>query len=96
MPIWRSWTPPKLTVTTATYEWAAPYAYDVHERQGDRWTDRGLAGSNLPTVFATNYQISRNLDMAFTITANHLNQRFLAECPAKTGRLKASQSMELR
>ena len=93
MPIWRNWNPPTLTVTTATYEWMAPYAYNVHELQGNRWTDRALSGSNLPAVFSTNYQISRNLDMAFLTTTNYLYQNFLAEVPVKTGRLRASQIM---
>ncbi|OKH14854.1 hypothetical protein NIES592_08225 [Fischerella major NIES-592] len=95
MPIWRSWTPPKLTITTATYRWTAPYAYDVHERQGNRWTDRALSGSNLPAVFTANYQNTHNLNLAFTATANYLNQIFLQEVPVSSGRLKASQSMML-
>ena len=93
MPIWRSWNPPKLTASTATYEWTAPYAYDVHERQQNRWTDRALSGSNLPAVFSTNYQTSKNLDMGFLITTNYLYQRLLAEVPVKSGRLRASQIM---
>jgi hypothetical protein len=93
MPIWRSWTPPQLTINTATYRWTAPYAYDVHERQGNRWTDRALSGSNLPTVFAVNFQTTKNLDFAFKTTANYLNLRFLQEVPVSSGRLKASQSM---
>lgn len=93
MPIWKSWTPPHLTITTATYQWTAPYAYDVHERQGNRWTDRGLSGSNLPATFAANYHTTHNLDLAFTTTAQFLNQRFLQEVPVRGGRLKASQSM---
>lgn len=95
MPVWRSWTPPQLTIATATYRWTAPYAYDVHERQGNRWTDRALSGSNLPDVFRTNYQISGNLDAAFTTTANYLNTRFLQEVPVRSGQLKASQSLVL-
>ena len=93
MPIWRSWTPPQLTVTIADYQWSAPYAYDLHERQGNRWTDRALAGSNLPAVFKSNYQTT--LDMAFIQTAHYLNQRFLDEVPVSSGTLKASQSMKL-
>ena len=95
MPIWRSWTPPKLTITTATYRWTAPYAYDVHERQQNRWTDRALSGSNLPATFAANYQTTHNLDLAFITTASYLNQRFLQEVPVRGGRLKASQSIIL-
>lgn len=68
MPIWKSWTPPRLTITTATYQWTAPYAYDVHERQGNRWTDRGLSGSNLPAVFAANYRTTHNLNLAVKIS----------------------------
>jgi hypothetical protein len=94
MPIWRSWTPPpQLTVTIADYQWSAPYAYDVHERQGNRWTDRALVGSDLTAVFKNNYQTT--LDMAFIQTAYYLNQRFLDEVPQRTGTLKASQSMKL-
>ncbi|MHC5719635.1 MAG: hypothetical protein ACYTX0_48235 [Nostoc sp.] len=95
MPIWKAWTPPQLTFTTATYQWTAPYAYDVHERQGNRWTDRALSGSNLPATFAANYQTTHNLDLAFAATANYLNQRFLQEVPVRSGRLKASQVMVL-
>jgi len=93
MPIWRSWTPPRLTVTIADWQWSAPYAYDLHERQGNRWTDRALSSSNLPQVFADNYKTT--LDAAFTATAEYLNQRFLDEVPQKTGKLGASQSMNL-
>jgi hypothetical protein len=93
MSIWRSWTPLQLTVTIADWRWSAPYAYDVHERQGNRWTDRALVGSDLTAVFKNNYQTT--LDMAFIQTAYYLNQRFLDEVPQRTGTLKASQSMKL-
>jgi len=100
MPIWKAWNPPRMTITTATFYWGAPYAYYVHEghttRSGttvppNRWTDRGLAGSNLPSVFAKSYKTT--LDAAFVATCTFLNQRFLEEVPVRTG---AKNSGELK
>lgn len=97
MPDWKNWNPPQLSVTKADYQWTEPYAYDVHEIQKNRWTDRALAGSDLPQFFADiNDYYKSTLDVAFTATAEYLNQRFLDEVPQKTGNLKASQSMTLK
>ena len=93
MPNWKSWTPPQMPVTTVTYVWSAPYAYYVHEHQGDNWTDKALSGSNLPSVFTGIYQSSHNLQVAFIGTATYFNQRLLDAVAVKTGTLKNSQSM---
>jgi len=95
MPNWKSWTPPQMPVATATYVWSAPYAYYVHEHQGDNWTDKALSGSNLPSTFAGIYQSTHNLQAAFIGTTVYFNQRLLDAVPVKTGALKASQFMIL-
>lgn len=89
------WTPPQIT-EYAEYQYNVDYAAEVHELDGNRWTDRGLNGSNLPQKVATEYQSTKDLNQAFRTTIEYLGQRFQDEAPVSSGRLKASFKIEYK
>lgn len=89
------WTHPKI-IEYAEYQYNVDYAMEVHELDGNRWTDRALNGSNLPQKMVQEYQNYKNLDQAFRATAEYLGQRFQDEAPVKSGRLKASFKIEYK
>lgn len=88
-----NWTPPTITIY-AEFQYNAPYALEEHELNGNHWTDRGLAGSEVPKHMASVF--TGNLNEAFKKTAEYLGERFQNECPVKTGTLKASFNIEYK
>lgn len=89
------WTPPEI-IEYAEYQYNVDYAAEVHELKGNRWTDRGLNGSNLPQFMATEYSNYKNLDRAFRATSEYLGERFQNEAPVQSGKLKASFKIEYK
>jgi hypothetical protein len=87
------WTPPQIT-EYAEFQYNVDYAAEVHELTGNRWTDRGLNGSNLPDVMASEYASTQDLIQAFKNTAEYLGERFQNEAPVNSGKLKASFNIE--
>lgn len=92
MATWKDWTPPEIKESIAEYSWNTDYAADVHELKGDRWTDRGLAGSDLPAHFQSAY--NGDLQQTFKETAEYLGDRFQAEVPVSTGHLQDSYQIK--
>ena len=84
------WNPPKFPEKYAEYSWNTHYAAKVHELKGNRWTDRGLSGSNTPQKMVEEFQKLQNLEAAFEETAKYLGELFQGEVPVSTGDLKDS------